>query len=178
MSRRWIGQYDGETLVNVKADVDEAMAMLESLHGNRTSMRRRILSGIGTAVKLHVKSRYTSMLHKRSRALYKSVTARVFKSGAAVKISPKAEHKNILYGYALAKGSTIEAKNGEFLTFQIGDKWIRKHQVTLKPKDWIEAPAKQYLSSSSYREKLEQLVQKEIDRAEKAAARKALKNAQ
>ena len=58
MSRRWIGQYDGETLVNVKADVDEAMAMLESLHGNRTSMRRRILSGIGPAVKQHVKICY------------------------------------------------------------------------------------------------------------------------
>ena len=177
MSRRWIGQYQGETLVNVKADVDEAMSMLENLHGNRNSMRRRILSGIGTAVKQHVKSRYTSMLHKRSRALYKSVTAKVFKSGAAVKISPRAEHENKLYGYALAKGSTIEAKNSDFLTFKVGDKWVKRHSVTLKPRDWIEAPAKQYLSSSSYRERLDQLIQKEIDRAEKAAAKKAIKNA-
>ncbi|MBR6235025.1 MAG: hypothetical protein IKR01_04165, partial [Spirochaetales bacterium] len=88
-----------------------------------------------------------------------------------------AEHENRLYGYALAKGSTITAKEGEFLTFKIGDKWIRRHSVTLKPRDWIEAPAKQYLASSSYRERLEQLVQKEIDRAEKAALRKAMKNA-
>ena len=177
MSRRWIGQYQGESLVNVKADVDEGMSMLENLNGNRKSMRRRILSGIGTAVKQHVKSRYSAILHKRSRTLYKSVTAKVFKSGAAVKISPRAEHENKLYGYALAKGSTIEAKDSEFLTFKIGDKWIRKHTVTLKPRDWIESPAKQYLASSSYRQKLEQLVQREIDRAEKAAQRKAAKNA-
>lgn len=177
MSRRTTGQFQGETLINVKADVDEAMRMLEALHGNRNSMRRRILSGIGTAVKQHVKSRYSSMLQKRSRTLYKSVTAKVFKSGAAVKVSPRAEHENRLYGYALAKGSTITAKEGEFLTFKIGDKWIRRHSVTLKPRDWIEAPAKQYLASSSYRERLEQLVQKEIDRAEKAALRKAMKNA-
>ena len=51
MSRRWIGQYSGETLVNVKADVDEAMRLLENLNGNRKAMRRRILSGIGTSVK-------------------------------------------------------------------------------------------------------------------------------
>ena len=169
MNRRWIGQYSGETLVNVKSDVDEAMAMLENLHGNRKAMRRRILSGIGTSVKQAVKKSYTSLLQKRSRTLYKSITAKMFKSGAAVKISPKAERSNILYGYALAKGSTIKAKNGDFLTFKIGDKWVKRQQISLKPVDWIEAPAKRYLQSSSYRQRLDELVQKEIARAEKAA---------
>ena len=147
--------------------------MLENLNGNRKSMRRRILSGIGTSVKQAVKKNYTSLLKKQSRTLYKSVTAKIFKSGAAVKISPRAQRSNILYGYALAKGSTIKAKDSEFLTFRIGDKWIRKQQVTLKPVDWIEAPAKRYLQSSSYRQRLDELVQKEINRAEKAAQRKA-----
>lgn len=169
MSRRWIGQYSGETLVNVKVDVDEAMTMLENLHGNRKAMRRRILSGIGTSVKQAVKKSYTSLLQKRSRTLYKSITAKMFKSGAAVKISPKAERSNILYGYALAKGSTIKAKNGDFLTFKVGDKWVKRQQVSLKPVDWIEAPAKRYLQSSFYRQRLDELVQKEIARAEKAA---------
>lgn len=173
MSRRTTGQYQGEALINVKADVDEAMRMLQDLNGNRKAMRRRILSGIGTAVKQHVKSRYSTMLNRRSRTLYKSVTAKVFRDGAAVKISPRAENRNILYGYALAKGSTITAKRGSLLTFQVGEKWIRKHSVTLKPRDWVEEPARQYLSGASYRQRLEQLVQKEIDRAEKAARRKA-----
>ena len=173
MSRRWIGQYQGESFINVKADVDEAMAMLKNLDGNRKSMRRRILSGIGTSVKQVVKKNYTSLLKKQSRTLYKSVTAKIFKSGAAVKISPRAQRSNILYGYALAKGSTIKARNEEFLTFKVGDKWIRKQQITLKPVDWIEAPAKRYLQSSSYRQRLEELVQKETDRAEKASQRKA-----
>ncbi len=97
----------------------------------------------------------------------------MFKSGAAVKVSPKAERSNVLYGYALAKGSTITARNGEYLTFKVGDKWVRKHQVKLKPVDWIEAPGKRYLTSSSYRQRLDELVQKEIDRAEKAAQRRA-----
>lgn len=147
--------------------------MLENLNGNRKSMRRRILSGIGTSVKQAVKKNYTSLLKKQSRTLYKSVTAKIFKSGAAVKISPRAQRSNILYGYALAKGSTINSKDSEFLTFKIGDKWIRKQQVTLKPVDWIEAPAKRYLQSPSYRQRLDELVQKEITRAEKAAQRRA-----
>ena len=143
--------------------------MLENLHGNRKAMRRRILSGIGTSVKQAVKKSYTSLLQKRSRTLYKSITAKMFKSGAAVKISPKAERSNILYGYALAKGSTINGKNGDFLTFKVGDKWVKRQQISLKPVDWIEAPAKRYIQSSSYRQRLDELVQKEIARAEKAA---------
>ena len=169
MSRHWIGQFQGESLINVKADVDEAMTMLENLHGNRKAMRRRILSGIGTSVKQAVKKHYASLLKKQSATLYKSVTAKMFKSGAAVKVSPRAEHGNVLYGYALAKGSTIKARNGEYLTFKVGEKWVKKHQVTLKPMDWIEDPAKRYLQSSSYRQRLDELVQKEITRAEKAA---------
>ena len=80
MSRRMNGQYQGESLISVKVDVDEAMSMLENLHGNRKSMRRRILSGIGTAVKQAVKKNYNSLLNKQSRTLYKSVTTKVFKS--------------------------------------------------------------------------------------------------
>ena len=172
MSRRTIGQYSSETLINVKADVDEVIRMLENLKGTRNSMRRRILSGIGTSVKQAVKKSYTSLLHKRSKTLYKSITAKIFKSGAAIKISPKAERGNILYGYALAKGSKIEASRSEFLTFKIGDKWVKKHQVRLKPVDWVEGPAKRYLSSSAYRQRLDELTQKEITRAEKAAAKR------
>ena len=177
MSRMTKSQYQGESLINIKADVDEALEMLENLHGNRKAMRRRILSGIGTSVKQAVKRRYSSLLNKKSRTLYKSVTAKVFKSGAAVKISPRATHEQKLYGYALAKGTTIKAKNGDFLTFKAGDKWVRKHSVTLRPRDWIEAPAKDYLASGSYRQRLDELVRNEIDRAEKAARRKAARNA-
>ena len=50
---------------------------------------------------------------------------------------------------------------------------MKKHQVSLKPVDWIEEPAKRYLQSFSYRQRLDELVQKEIMRAEKAAKRKA-----
>lgn len=173
--KRSVEQYSGETLINVKVDVDEAMRLLANLNGNKKAMRRRILSGIGTSVKQAVKKSYPALLNKRSKTLYKSVTAKIFKSGEAVKISPRAERNNILYGYALAEGSTIKARDAAYLTFKVGDKWIKRKQIRLKPVDWIEGPAKRYLSSSAYKQRINELVEKEILRAEKAAAKKAAK---
>ena len=173
--KRSVEQYSGETLINVKVDVEDAMRLLANLNGNKKAMRRRILSGIGTSVKQAVKKSYPALLNKRSKTLYKSVTAKIFKSGEAVKISPRAERNNILYGYALAKGSTIKAREDEYLTFKVGDKWVKRKQIRLNPVDWIEGPAKRYLSSSAYKQRINELVEKEILRAEKAAAKKAAK---
>ena len=173
--KRSANQYNGEAFINVKVDVDEAMSFLSHLNGNRKAMRRRILAGIGTSVKQSVKKSYPALLNKKSKTLFKSVTAKIFKSGEAVKISPRAERKNILYGYALAKGSTIKARNEDYLTFRVGDKWVKRKQIQLKSLDWIEGPAKRYLSSSAYKQRINELIEKEILRAEKAAARKASK---
>lgn len=173
--KRSVEQYSGETLINVKVDVEDAMRLLANLNGNKKAMRRRILSGIGTSVKQAVKKSYPALLNKRSKTLYKSVTAKIFKSGEAVKISPRAERNNILYGYALAEGSTIKAREDEYLTFKVGDKWVKRKQIRLNPVDWIEGPAKRYLSSSAYKQRINELVEKEILRAEKAAAKKAAK---
>lgn len=159
-------------MVSVKTDLDEAMHLLKELDGSQVKMRRRILSGIGTAVKNQVKKNYKSLLNKNSGSLYKSLNSKVIKSGKAVIVSPSAEKNKVRYGYVLAKGSVIKPKNKDFLTFRIGDKWIRKHQVTIPERNWVESPAKQYLSSISYRQKIDSLVDKEIQRAEKAAQKK------
>ena len=155
--------------ISVKTDIDEVMDFLSELDGNKDKMRRRILSSVGTAVKSHVRKSYRGFLHKNTGMLYKSLNSKVIRSGKAVIISPYAEHNKARYGYVLAKGSVIKPRNGEFLTFRIGDKWIRKKQVSIPSRDWVEGPAKQYLSSMSYRQKLDELVDKELIRAEKAA---------
>jgi len=159
-------------MISVKADLDETMRLLKELDGNKVKMRRRVLSGIGQAVKSHVKKSYKNLLHKQSGDLYKSLNSKVIRSGKAAIVSPSASHDKVRYGYVPAKGSVIKPKNKEFLTFRIGDKWIRKHEVTMKPNDWVEGPAKQYLSGSSYKQKLDALLEKEIQRAEKAAQKK------
>ena len=160
-------------LVSIKANLDEAMNMLSELDGNQARMRRRILSGVGTAVKNQVRKAYKGFFKKQTGTLYKSLNSRVIKNGSAVIISPKAEKNKVRYGYVLSKGSTIVAKEHDFLTFKIGEKWFRKHSITIPERDWVAEPAKRYMASSQLKDRIEQLTQKEIDKAERAAAKKS-----
>lgn len=159
-------------LVNIKSDLDEAMVFLKKLDGNKNSMRRRILSGVGTAVKGKVKKSYKSFFNKQTGTLYKSLNSRVIKNGKAVIVSPSASKDKVRYGYVLAKGTTIEPKKGVLLTFKIGEKWIRKHSVRIPERDWVGEPSKRYMASAELKERLETLTQREVDRAEKAAQKK------
>ncbi len=157
--------------ISVKADLDDVMRTLSEIDGNKEKIRKRVLSGIASAVKSKVKSSYRKYLHKRSGTLYKSIQSKVTRDGRMAIVSPSATSSGVRYGYVLAKGTTITAKKANTLTFQIDGKWIRKHSVTIPERDWVEKPARDYIDSPSYKAKLDTLVQKEIDRAERSASR-------
>jgi hypothetical protein len=156
--------------VSVETDLSDALRYLESLGAHRDKTMRRMLSGIGTAAKNQVKKAYKSYgLSKGTGALYKSISRKVIRSGKAVIVEAKAqsERNNVFYGYALAKGARITAKDGGYLTFQKDGKWIKVHSVTLPERDFVAAPVKRYLSSPAFGAKLDQLMQKELKRIEK-----------
>lgn len=154
--------------ISIKVDLDNAMQLFENLEKESPKIRKRLLSGIGTKVKGKVKKGYRATLDKGSGKLYKSIKRRVVRSGKAVIIDAKARAKNnVFYGYALAEGSTIKAKNEKTLTFQIDGKWIRKKEVKLPVKDYIISPSDRYLGSTEYRSDLDKLIQREVDKLEK-----------
>ena len=157
--------------ISAKADLDDVMKTLSEIDGNKEKMRKRVLSGIASAVKSKVKSSYRRYLNKRSGTLYKSIQSKVCRDGRMAIVSPSATSSGVRYGYVLAKGTTIVPKKANTLTFQIDGKWIRKHSVTIPERDWVEKPARDYIDSPSYKAKLDSLVQKEIDKAEKRKAR-------
>lgn len=159
---------------SVKAEFDEALKLLEKLGGDRKKTMRRLLSGIGTSAKAKVKKAYkTYGLHKNSGELYKSIKSRVVKSGRGVIIDAKAQSDGgIFYGYALAKGARITAKDGGFLSFQKDGKWIRAKEVKLPERDFVARPVEEYLKTQAFRDRLDKLVQKEIDRMDKESMKK------
>lgn len=159
---------------SVKTEFDEALKLLEKLGGDRKKMMRRLLSGIGTSAKAKVKKAYkTYGLHKNSGELYKSIKSRVVRSGRGVIIDAKAQRdEGVFYGYALAKGARITAKDGGFLSFQKDGKWIRAKEVKLPERDFVARPVEEYLKTQAFRDRLDSLVQKEIDRIEKESAKK------
>ena len=160
--------------VSVETDLAEALGYLESLGVNRHKAMRRILGGIGTAARAQVRKAYKSHgLAKGSGALYKSISRRVIRSGKAVIVEAKAssEQNKVFYGYALAKGARITARDGGWLTFQKDGKWVRVHEVKLPERDFVAAPVKAYLGTTAFKLKLDQLVQKEVARIEKEKKR-------
>lgn len=156
--------------VSVKADISGPLRYLESLGADKNKAMRRILSGIGTAAKNQVKKAYKGYsLSKGTGALYKSITRKVLRSGKGVIVEAKArtEKDKVFYGYALAKGSEIRAKDNGYLTFQKDGKWMKVHSVKLPERDFVAKPVEKYLLSSAFAQKLDLLVQKELDRIEK-----------
>lgn len=162
------------TTFSVETDLSRPLAMLESLGANKDRVMRRILGSVGTAAKNEVRRAYKSQgLNKGSGNLHRSISRRVIRSGKAVIVEAKAQSpaNDVFYGYALAKGAEITAKNGKYLTFQKNDKWVKVHSVKLESRDFVGEPVKRYLASAAFSAKLDQLVQKELDRIEKENGR-------
>ena len=159
---------------SVKTEFDEALKLLTKMGASRTKMMRRLLSGIGTSAKSKVKKAYKSYgLSKNTGELYKSITRKVLRSGRGVIIEAKAQNdRGIFYGYALAKGARISAKNGEYLTFVRDGKWIKTHEVKLPERDFVVRPVESYLKTEEFKTRLDALVQKEIDKLEKESVKK------
>ena len=160
--------------LSVKTEFDEALDMLQRLGADRKRMMRRLLSGIGTSAKAKVRKAYkTYGLNKDTGELYRSIKSRVVKSGKGVIIDAKAQAEGgVFYGYALAKGARITAKDGGFLSFQKDGKWIRAKEVKLPERDFVARPVEEYLKTQAFRDRLDSLVQKEIDRMDKESMKK------
>ena len=149
--------------------------MLQGLGADRKRMMRRLLSGIGTSATAKVRRAYkTYGLNKDTGELYRSISRRVVRSGKGVIVEAKArtnDDGNVFYGYALAKGAKITAKDGGYLTFRKDGKWVKVHEVKLPERDFVARPVEEYLKTMEFRERLDALVQKEIDKIEEKARR-------
>lgn len=159
--------------LSIEADISDSIKMLTELGAKEKRTLKKVLSAVGTDAKNKAKKAYKSSgLKKGTGELHKSIIRKVLKDGKEVLISAKARNdRNIFYGYALAKGSIIRAKNAENLKFQINGKWVAKQEVKLKEHDFIVSPVKAYLSSTAFQERLDKFVQKEIDRIEKESVK-------
>ena len=159
--------------ISIETDIADAIDVLISLGQKEKSTMRKVLGAVGTDAKNKAKKAYKKAgLEKHSGELYKSIIRKILKNGKEVLISAKARNtRNIFYGYALAKGSVIRARDKDYLRFQIDGKWRSAKEVKLKEHDFIEKPVRDYLASTAFKEKFDKVVQKEIDKIEKENAR-------
>ncbi len=162
-------------LVSLESDISGPIAFLKELGGREKTVLRNILSGIGTDAKSVVKRSYrTSGLKKDTGSLYKGIVRRVTKDGRTVIVSTTARNdRQILYGGALAKGSLVEAKEAKALRFQVDGKWVSKTSVKLPERPFITQPVLRHMGTTAFREKLDQLVEREVRKIMRRKAKEA-----
>lgn len=157
--------------ISAKASIDEAMDLIEGLNEKDAyNLKRGIVRTLGNNTAKAVRKGFNRELHVRSGNLKKSVKSSMSKKKRNVYavISPKARASNqVFYGYALAKGTTIKAKNGKVLKFNINGKWISKHSINIPKREWFAPSAMAYLNSSQHRKDVDRYVAKRIEALEK-----------
>lgn len=163
--------------LNIKADITEAKRLLEELDLGKNNVQRKMLSATGQEIKKRAKSSYSQSLNKRTGKLYKSLSYKVQKKAKGVTLYSKAVStsyygKKFKYANALAGGPSPKAKNGDYLTFQIGDKWVKVHSVRGKEHDLFGRPTHSFLGSPSFDKKMKDVLEKEIERCQAKATGK------
>lgn len=164
-----------KSIVSIQSNLDEIYTFLDNLDDEKLkgSIKKNILGAVGNGAKKAVKKNYGTLLHRRSSNLYKGVTRKFVKSKQAVVITSYARGRNKqYYGPALAKGALIKAKNNGYLVFQINGKWIKKKEVKLPARDWVESPVNNYLKSSQITIDMNKQLVKAVQNAETKAKKK------
>ena len=165
-------------IISIQGELQNCYRLLDGLEHNNKTVRKYIMRAAATGARQYVKRQYKSVLHKRSGTLYKSITSYVDRKGYKIIFTNNAtsdkptskDGRLARYGFMLASGYTIEPKAGhKTLTFNINGKWIRKHSVTVQPKDFVEGPVERYFNSFEDDLRMEKAAQKQVDYWEKRA---------
>lgn len=155
-------------LVDFKVELDEAKNFLNGLKEDKY-LQKNLLTVAAQKTRQKVRTSYSSYLNKRSGTLYKSIKYKVAKKGTSAAVYPSAK-----YGFMLAHGYEVTPKT-DFLTFKIGDKWIRTYgPITVSSRNFVEEPANRYLNGLGVNYDLEERMQKEVKRIEKINAKKGI----
>lgn len=170
----------GEGIISINADVSDAMAVFNGLEVNKKAIQKKLLTAVGTGGKQAIKRNYRSVLRKRSGTLYKSIRSYVKRNASAVVFTNSADSgkntgkggKSGRYGFMLASGYDVEAKN-KLLTFNIDGKWYRMHQVHVEAKDFTQKPIENYVESMDCNNRMETALQKQVDYWDKKLGGKA-----
>ena len=155
-------------LVSITTELDEAKNFLDGLKEDKW-LQKNLLTTVAQKTRQKVRSSYSSYLNKQAGTLYNSIKYKVAKKGTSAAVYP-----GVKYGFMLAHGYDVVPKT-DFLTFKIGDKWIRTYgPITVGSKNFVEEPANTYLTGLGINYDLEERMQKEVKRIEKINAKKGI----
>lgn len=159
-------------MIYIEEKLDAIHDGLIQIDGYTKYLDLDILRKLGAGVARKAKSNYLGILRKRTGAMYKGIYYYVNKPKHQAVVTNQAANPpttgGVRYPWVLAHGATIKAKNAKALTFMLPDgKWRRAHSVVIAPRDWIERPGNQYISSLRADQDIEDVIQKMLDKLKK-----------
>lgn len=171
-----MARYLGNGIVDVEADVQQALKFFENLNVSEKSITKSVLRGIGTGGKKAMKQGYNAVLRKRTGALYKSLKYYFYKNGKSIVFSNSASSEKrtakdgrvARYGFMLASGYEIEPKQAhKWLTFQVDGKWVKVKKVKVLARDFTEGPVERFVNSSECDNRIDKELQRQVSRIER-----------
>lgn len=115
-------------VINVQGDFRNAISELERLGASTKFYKIDMLRAVGRASLAEVKRGYKKYLRQPTGGLYKSYKVKTNrKKGFAIVYSPTKQY----IATAFERGSTIHSKKYKYLTYRVGDTWVKTKSITL-----------------------------------------------
>jgi hypothetical protein len=134
-----------ETSLDSKNFENELKLFSSSLGG----IFRELMASVGKEMVAEARSRAT--FSNRTGKLFDSINFISTDEGGVLTTRKTLKKKNVYYARFVERGADIRAKKSKYLTFKIGDKWVRVQSVRLRPRPFMGPTMEDYFGGSGDR---------------------------
>ena len=143
--------------VSIESDLDAVIDELAHLGASTKYIKIDMLRKTGRGALSAVKRGYRTYLRQPTGTLYRSYKSSVSRQrGFAIVRSPTEQY----IATAHETGATINAKNYKYLTYRIGDHWVKSKSITLKKAPFFSEGTNAYASGGMQKD-----IQSVLDKA-------------
>lgn len=182
---------DSKNFVDFDFEIKQAQKLIDSIEKQSYNIQRKAMATGGRYIAQQVRRSYTNFFSNPPRHhdkagmpgrernepenLRKSINNKAYRKPKLGQIISTNVHAfnpynpsapKVLYGFALAKGFTLEAKADKYLTFQASGKWHKVKSVIVAARPFIREPADRAAHSQEIVRRMEDTVTKELEKLE------------
>jgi hypothetical protein len=147
--------------MNIEFDYKEFEKQVTSIRGKIPKIAKKMMAAVFTPMRNEVRRKVSSMFKKRTGRLRRSINYWAFDDwSGAVTTKQKAKGNSAWYASFLENGTTINAKDGKYLTFKVNGEWKKVKSVTAPSRPFMKPVFESYFGGSG--EKAKKLMDKKL----------------
>ena len=148
----------------VKIDIDKKQfeKQLGDMDIKMPSIAKKMMNKVNTLIKKEARKTMRARKFDKSKetGIYKnlySISKKDFEAIVGIK-------KTAFYSAFVERGAHIKAKNSEYLTFKINDKFVKVKSVTIQAKPFLKPAIDMFWNTGKANKEMEAVFQKELDK--------------